>query len=88
MKPIRLTNTGELLIVPEELGLTDESELLSGGVLGRHDYKGCPGGVVEFHEVLGGWVVACLGCGLRLEVPKEVKTYGALRVYVDKIFKK
>jgi len=87
MKPIPLTSTGDMLIVPEELGLSDESELLAGVVLGRHEWQGCPGGAVELYEVLGGWVLTCLGCGLRRDVPREVKTYGALRIYAEKVFK-
>lgn len=88
MNPIPLTKTGEMLLVPEELGLTDESELVVGGFIGRHDWKGCPEGSVEFHETATGWMVLCTGCGLRLDVPQTVRTYGELRAYIKKEFAK
>jgi hypothetical protein len=73
-----------MIIIPGRPGLADESKLPAGGMLGRHSWKGCNNGVFYFHEALGGWAVVCNGCGMYLEVPESVLTYGELREFFGK----
>lgn len=88
MKPIPLTNTGEMLVPSEQPELTDESELHDGMCLGRHDWKGCLGGEFQIFEVIAGWTLTCMGCGMQRQIPREVKTVGELRAYAEEFFKK
>ncbi len=82
MKPIPLTQTGEILI-PAESESTDESELPASGVLGKHNcFKGPAEGEIFFSETAAGWTVLCNRCCLRIEISQEageIKTYGDLR---------
>ncbi len=87
MKSIPLTNTGEMLIPSEESELTDDSELRDGMGLGRHDWKGCAGGEFQIYEVISGWTLTCMGCGMQRQIPREVKTVGELRAYAEEFFK-
>lgn len=87
MDPMRLTDTGEMLIIPGRPGLTDESNLPIDGFLGQHNcWKGEARGKVNFHEGASGWIVFCTGCSLRIEVPESVRTYGELREFLAKEF--
>lgn len=88
MTPIPLTNTGEMVIIPEEAGLTDGSELRPDIFLGYHEWAGCPRGKVYLGEVISGWTVFCAGCGTHSEIPKEVSTIGQLREFLKKELEK
>jgi len=84
MIKVPLTHTGEMLLIPERPGLTDESKLPVNGVLGSHGWRGCLNGVIYFNEAASGWSVYCNGCGLRIDVPEGIKTYGQLRTFLQK----
>ena len=88
MKPIPLTNTGEMLVPEEGSELTDRTELRDGMTLGRHNYKGCLNGEFQLYEVITGWTMTCMGCGMQRQIPREVKTVGQLRAYAEEFFKK
>ncbi len=79
MEPIKLTDTGEMLIIPEGSDLTEESPLSADGELGCHKWGDC-NGVIHCSATATGWTVICDCCGWRNDdVPKEVKTCGDLR---------
>lgn len=83
MEPVRLTDTGEMLVIPGRPGLTDESPLPIDSMLGVHKWAGCSGGHFRLHDMPGGWTLLCTGCGMHFNVPQEVRTYGELRAFLD-----
>ena len=82
MKPIPLWN-GEI-VIPGRPGLTEESQLPVGSMLGVHKWQGgCFGGHFRLYDVDGGWRLICTGCCLQILVPEEVRTYAKLRAFLE-----
>jgi hypothetical protein len=82
MKPIVLTEFGETMKGTQVCNKTDNSLI-----------EAYHAGVV--HDVCNGWfslrpdskthnVLRCDGCGLRIPIPIEIKTYGDLRAWAEK----
>jgi hypothetical protein len=75
VKPIVLNEIGESLTL--DRSATDDN-LLSGGT------HTCCGGEADVVPITPEYkVVHCKKCGLRIEVPANVRTYGDLRVFLE-----
>jgi hypothetical protein len=79
IKPIVLSSCNERLIGYSE-ETVEEGSLI--GCIGRHEVCG---GWIDFKEISSTHhAIVCRNCGLRITIPKIVKTYGGLRDYLLK----
>ena len=80
MQPIQLTKFGETLINYPGSESNDQSELYC--CIGIHEECGW----MDIHKISKTHVaLTCRNCGLRVVIPKDIKTYGQLREYCNKI---
>lgn len=80
--PIPLPEAGRI-VVPDELGRTDDSVFQNGGFVGRHEWEGCLNGEVYFHEGSdNGGLMVCTGCRLHLDLPRGIKNCCGLRPHL------
>jgi len=84
IEPITMTKYNEILDVPQRSKLDrmfDEACLTTLVAIGTHRF--CEG-FVDLKQVSEEWnVLHCVGCGLRIIVPIEIRTYGQLRKYLN-----